>query len=73
MYNLTVLPDFAVTLTLSSEEEIGENQAPGIRIRLEDPMPGADEGFESHDKIGLRRRQFNRGVHQKWREDGWGN
>jgi len=73
MYNLNVLPDFAITLTLSSEEEVGENQAPGIRIRLEDPMPRADESSELRGNIGLRRRQFNREVHQEWREDGWGN
>lgn len=65
MYNLHVLPD--LTVSLPAEETIDE-------FRVADVETESVETAETPAEIPeRRRRQFNRGVHQEWRGDGWGN
>lgn len=64
MYNLSVLPDFAVTPpTEEITDETGINSTKIETIEI----------TETPAEAPLRRRQFNREVHREWRGDGWGN
>jgi len=65
MYNLNVLPDFAITP--STEKTADEADVNNIKVEVV-------EIAETPVEVPQRRGQFNgKTVRQKWREGGWGN